>query len=79
MIKVVKLNAEYDIEEKDLSLWLSKGFKKADELKPKQILEENDEPTLEELKKMADKLEIEYAPNIGYAKLLQKINAKKAE
>lgn len=40
---------------------------------------DDDEPSLDDLKAEADKLGIEYPANIGYNKLLQKINAKKAE
>lgn len=35
MIKVVKANAEYDIDEKDLDKWLDKGYKRVTKTVPR--------------------------------------------
>ncbi len=75
MIRVEKLNAVYDIEEKDLNNWIAKGYKKVK--KAIQLEGNKQKLTLDDLKKIADELKIEYAPNISYNKLLQKINEKK--
>ncbi len=74
MIKVEKLNAVYDIEEKDLNNWIAKGYKKVSKM---PIEDDEQEPTLDDLKKIADELGIDYGTNIGYQTLLQRINAKK--
>lgn len=43
MIKISKGNVEYDVEEKSLSLWIAKGFKKVEELKSKFEDEETED------------------------------------
>lgn len=79
-MKMYKDGIYKEVPEKFVSEYKELGFKTLDE---EPILDEeeteDEEPTLEDLKEEADLLGIDYAPNISYSKLLQKINKKKAE
>lgn len=76
-MKVYKEGIVKTIKENEWQRYRELGFVKiGDET---NNLDEAEEPTLDDLKAEADKLGIEYPANIGYNKLLQKINAKKAE
>lgn len=80
MIKVRKENVTYRIyDESKVQEFLNDGFVEVKPVinhKPEPMI--INEPTLEELKKEADELGIEYAPNIGAKTLQEKINAYKA-
>lgn len=70
------INGVGETDDKYLIDWFKKhGY----EVKEESTPDNDEEPTLDDLKAEADKLGIEYPANIGYNKLLQKINAKKAE
>lgn len=75
MLKVTKEGITKFIDERDLQDYENMGFKQENHKPEPMIIKE---PTLEELKKEADELEIEYAPNIGAKTLQEKINAYKA-
>ncbi len=75
MLKVTKEGITKFIDERDLQDYENMGFKQENRKPEPMIIKE---PTLEELKKEADELGIEYAPNIGAKTLQEKINAYKA-
>ncbi len=68
-------NGVGETDDKYLIEWFKKhGY----EVGEKSTLDdEQQEPTLDDLKKIADELGIDYGTNIGYQTLLQRINAKK--
>lgn len=79
--KVVEFSdpVEAKAKEKELLAEIEKLKAKNAELKGNEKEEEEKPLSLDELKKIADELDISYPSNIGIKKLQEKIDAKKAE